>query len=133
MQHFTLTPCLACLTVSATLLLAFSEPAAGQDWPVLGRNSTRNAVIPEGNGPMDWDVISGRNIKWRVSLGSETYAAPVVAGGQVYIGTNNGAGYLERFPSLIPIRDSFGSIRILVKILNRPCIELYRPSPFMTD
>ena len=103
MHPFTLTPSRACLAVSATLLLAFSEPVAGQDWPVLGRSSTRNAVVPEANGPMDWDVISGRNIKWRVSLGSETYASPVVAGGRVYIGTNNGAGYLERYPSSVDL------------------------------
>jgi outer membrane protein assembly factor BamB len=72
--------------------------AAAADWPVFGRDATRNAVVPHGDPPTDWDVTNGRNIKWKVQLGSQTIAAPVVAGGHVYIGTNNGAGYLERYP-----------------------------------
>ncbi len=99
MRFFTLPFWLYLLIESVCLIPVFSALAAGQDWPVFGRDATRNAVVPDGNGPMDWDVTSGRNIKWKVSLGSETYASPVVAGGQVYVGTNNGAGYLERYPS----------------------------------
>ena len=33
---------------------------------------------------------TGRNIKWSAELGTETHSTPVVAGGRVYIGTNNG-------------------------------------------
>jgi outer membrane protein assembly factor BamB len=31
------------------------------------------------------------NIVWKVKVGTETYSSPVVAGGKVFIGTNNGA------------------------------------------
>jgi outer membrane protein assembly factor BamB len=37
----------------------------------------------------EFDVETGRNVAWTARLGSETYASPVVAGGRVYIGTNN--------------------------------------------
>jgi len=103
MHCFTLLRFLSGFAVSACLLLVFFGSAAGQDWPSFGRSATRNAVIADGKGPTEWDVASGLNIKWRVSLGSETFAAPVVAGGRVYIGTNNGAGYLERYPNSVDL------------------------------
>lgn len=40
--------------------------------------------------PTMWDVGSGQNIKWSVPLGTLTFGSPVVAGGKVYVGTNNG-------------------------------------------
>jgi outer membrane protein assembly factor BamB len=37
----------------------------------------------------DFDPDTGRNVKWVVDLGSETWATPIVAQGRVFIGTNN--------------------------------------------
>lgn len=59
------------------------------DWPMFGRDPTRNAVSPEKNAPIDWDIKTGRNIKWKAKIGSYTFGAPVVANGLVWIGTNN--------------------------------------------
>jgi outer membrane protein assembly factor BamB len=39
--------------------------------------------------PEDWDIKSGKNIKWAVELGSQAYGNPVVAEGRVLVGTNN--------------------------------------------
>jgi outer membrane protein assembly factor BamB len=36
-----------------------------------------------------WDPEKGVNIRWVADLGSETYGGPVVAGGKVFVGTNN--------------------------------------------
>jgi outer membrane protein assembly factor BamB len=47
------------------------------------------AATPGGNPPVDWDPATGRNIVWSVELGHETYGKPVVAGGAVYVGTDN--------------------------------------------
>ncbi|MDZ4848537.1 MAG: PQQ-binding-like beta-propeller repeat protein [Pirellulaceae bacterium] len=93
----------AYLAVVVVLHQACSILAADTDWPVFGRDATRNAVVPEGIAPTAWDVTTGRNIKWKVKLGYETYAAPVISDGQVYIGTNNGAAYLERYPATIDL------------------------------
>jgi outer membrane protein assembly factor BamB len=69
------------------------------DWPQWGGTTKRNNT-PEGEGmPTTWDVSTGENIRWSMPLGSETYGNPVIANGQVYVGTNNGAAYLDRFPS----------------------------------
>ena len=43
--------------------------------------------------PAEWDVQSGRNVRWVAALGSQTYGNPVVAGGRVFVGTNNEALY----------------------------------------
>ena len=45
-----------------------------------------------------WLGEGAENIKWVAQLGSHTYGNPVIADGRVYVGTNNSAGYLKRFP-----------------------------------
>lgn len=64
--------------------------AAGEDTPAMyGNTPSRNMVSAETGLPSEWDVDSGKNIKWKAKLGSQTYAGPVVADGRVYVGTNN--------------------------------------------
>ncbi len=70
--------------------LQASEPGTG-DWPMWGGTSDRNMVSAATGLPADWDVKSGRNIKWVAELGSQSYGNPVVAGGMVFVGTNNEA------------------------------------------
>jgi outer membrane protein assembly factor BamB len=47
-------------------------------------------VSDERGLPDSFDPHTGSNILWSAELGTETHATPVVAGGRVYIGTNNG-------------------------------------------
>jgi hypothetical protein len=47
-------------------------------------------VSNEKGLPDSFDAKTGRNIKWVAKLGTETHSTPIVAGGRVYIGTNNG-------------------------------------------
>jgi outer membrane protein assembly factor BamB/HEAT repeat protein len=51
---------------------------------------TPEAAEGKGSPPEDWDIKTGRNIAWSVGLGSETFGRPVVSGGVVYVGTDNG-------------------------------------------
>jgi outer membrane protein assembly factor BamB/HEAT repeat protein len=46
-------------------------------------------VAPTGNPPVDWNTTTRRNVVWSVELGNEVYGSPVVAGGVVYVGTDN--------------------------------------------
>jgi outer membrane protein assembly factor BamB len=64
--------------------------AAAADRPQWGERYSRNMVSPETGLPDGFDPATGRNIKWAVRLGTETHGTPVVAGGKVLIGTNNG-------------------------------------------
>ena len=59
------------------------------DWPMLGGSSDRRMVSAIEDLPVEWDVGSGSNIRWVATLGSQTYASPVISGGKVFIGTNN--------------------------------------------
>jgi outer membrane protein assembly factor BamB len=62
----------------------------------------RNAVSLAHNLPIDWNVETGRNVRWSARLGDQTFGSPVVAGGRVFVGTDNGS---PRDPS---IRDPRG-------------------------
>ncbi len=65
--------------------------------PVLSDLAAAASIVPQlpttvsqaGNPPVDWDVVTGRNIRWWVELGNETFGRPVVAGDVVYVGTDN--------------------------------------------
>ena len=73
------------------------------DWPQWGGWSHKNNTPDGENIPTVWDIDSGENILWKAALGSQTYGNPVVANGHVYVGTNNNAGYLERYPATIDL------------------------------
>ena len=76
------------LSVVAVSLLTATIHA--KDQPQWGEAWSRNMVSAETRLPDSFDPKSGRNIKWAAKLGTETHSSPVVAGGRVYIGTNNG-------------------------------------------
>jgi outer membrane protein assembly factor BamB len=75
---------LACVAgvVFVTGLLAADQPQWGQAW-------TRNMVSEERGLPDSFDLETGRNIQWVAPLGTQTHGTPIVAGGRVFIGTNN--------------------------------------------
>lgn len=61
------------------------------DWPMWGGSPDRNMVSDATGLPTDWDVKTGKNVKWVAALGSQSYGNPVVANGVVLVGTNNEA------------------------------------------
>ena len=63
--------------------------AAGR--PQWGELHTRNMVSPETGLPDDFDLETGRNVKWSAPLGNNGYGSPVIADGLVFIGANNEA------------------------------------------
>ena len=85
--------------------------ARAADWPQWGGSPGRNNVADAKGIPVEWNVgrfhrktgrwldDSAQNILWVARLGSESYGTPVVAGEKVFCATNNGAGYLRRYPA----------------------------------
>ena len=69
--------------------LAFLRVHAA-DQPQWGEAWTRNMVSNETGLPATFDPASKANICWTAKLGTETHSTPVISGGRVYIGTNNG-------------------------------------------
>ena len=68
---------------------ASNATVAGEDWPMWGGTPERNMISSIKGLPSTWDVAKKTNVKWVATLGSQSYGNPVVAGGQVYAGTNN--------------------------------------------
>ena len=99
-------------TVSAALSVATAE--AG-DWSQWGGSAARNNTADTKNMPTEWitgdfDADTGvwkpatsKNILWAAPLGSQSYGNPVVAGGKAFVGSNNGKGYLKRYPAAIDL------------------------------
>jgi outer membrane protein assembly factor BamB len=90
--------------VVAGLVLSFqifSSQAGAEDWPMLGRDASRNALSPEKNPPLDWKVpvpaspawknrpaqeaVGGVNVRWSAEAGTACYATPVIHRGMVWI------------------------------------------------
>jgi outer membrane protein assembly factor BamB len=81
------------------------------DWNQWGGTPVRNNVSDATNVPSTWtpgdfDATTGmwkpetsENVAWVAELGSQSYGNPVVAGGKAYVGTNNGKGWLKRYPA----------------------------------
>jgi hypothetical protein len=85
-----LSACAAVLSCALAIgpRLSASDPGTG-DWPMWGGTPDRNMVSAMKGLPTEWDVKTRKNIKWVAELGSQSYGNPVVAGGMVFVGTNN--------------------------------------------
>ncbi len=66
------------------------EKTTKGDWPSFGGTPQRNFVnLHDKDIVDDWNVGQKRNIKWAADVGSRAYGGPTVAGGKVFVGTNN--------------------------------------------
>src|SRR3990172_470173 len=83
------------------LTFVLTTPTLAGDWPEWGRTASRNMESPEKGITVDFapgeqmdnseeiDMATTKNVKWVVKLGSQAYGNTTVAGGRVFIGTNN--------------------------------------------
>ena len=78
------------LMVLSLVALASNASVLADDQPQWGKAWSRNMVSAERGLPDSFDPKTGQNIKWAAKLGTETHSTPIIAGGRVYIGTNNG-------------------------------------------
>src|SRR5882672_37592 len=79
---------LAAFFLTPSRNVSASDPGSG-DWPMWGGTPDRNMISNMKGLPETWDINKKTNVKWVAALGSQSYGNPVVAGGQVYVGTNN--------------------------------------------
>jgi len=84
------TTALALGVLAAAAAARASDPGTGE-WPMWGGAPDRNMVAAMKGLPLRWDVATRKNVKWVAALGSQSYGNPVVAGGKVFVGTNNEA------------------------------------------
>ncbi len=72
-------------------------------WPTWGGTSHRNNVSSAKNLPAQWDTKKGENVRWTAQLGSVVFGGVVVSGDRIFVGTNNGAGLVKRFPNSVDL------------------------------
>jgi len=70
------------------ICIALLGPLAvrADDWPMYGGRPDRNRVSNEKGLPVKIDASM---VKWSADIGKQTYGNPTIAGGRVFIGTNN--------------------------------------------
>ncbi len=80
---------------------AFPTFAITQDWPSWGGGNSRNMAASATGITMqidpgkrvkrseEIDLATTQGLKWVEKLGSQTYGTPTIAGGKVFVGTNN--------------------------------------------
>lgn len=106
---------LVLLNVSARGRAAQPGAESNDAWLQWGGSSTRNNVSDAKELAAEWNVgefddatgqwqhQTAEHIQWVARLGSESYGSPVIAGGKVFCATNNGAGYLKRYPASVDL------------------------------
>jgi len=79
------------LTLAVFCLLSSGAATAAPDDHVAmyGGTPARNMTSDETGLPGEWDLGTGDNVLWQQDLGSQSYGGPVVAGGKIFVGTNN--------------------------------------------
>jgi len=85
--------------VGIALCAVLCASASAADWPQWCGRYDKNLVSDVRGVPTDFDVgetrrgktarESSANVLWSAKLGSQTYGGPVVAGGRIFVGTNN--------------------------------------------
>ncbi len=91
-------------------LMGLATVASGEDWPMWGKDATRNMAAPnEKNLATDFypgdfigasdeiDESTTKNIKWIAKLGSQSYGNVTVKDGRVFVGTNNDTPRQEKY------------------------------------
>lgn len=81
------------VALSLFLAVACLLPAADKADGIGGVPPDRNNVnLVVKNLPTEWSVAKGKhqNVKWVAEVGTRGYVAPAIAGGKIYVATNNG-------------------------------------------
>ncbi len=101
------------------------DDPGGRAWHMYGGTPGRNMVnTVERNLPATWETPDskdkqGKNVKWAVELGSQSYGNPVVYGARIFLGTNNGGlrnprdGKKPAMPGEDPVPEDKGIVMCL--------------------
>jgi outer membrane protein assembly factor BamB len=94
---------------TALIIACLAGYSRAADQPQWGQRDSRNMVSAEKGLPETFDpgarnksggidLPAGSGVRWVARLGNNSYGSPIVAGGLVYVGTNNDAPRDPRLP-----------------------------------
>jgi outer membrane protein assembly factor BamB len=67
-------------------LLLLAAPLYAQHWPSF-RGDNATGVAASGRPPVEWDIPTSRNVRWRVPIPGLAHSSPIVWGSRVYLTT----------------------------------------------
>ena len=77
-------PSLIELFVTAGLSALLALPASAQNWPSF-RGPFARGIADQQDLPADWDIKTGRNIRWKTAIPGQGHSSPVVWGDRVFV------------------------------------------------
>ncbi len=77
-------PHLIQLFVAIGLSGVVAAPAIAQNWPSF-RGPFARGVADQQELPADWDVKTGRNIRWKASIPGQGHSSPVIWGDRLFL------------------------------------------------
>jgi hypothetical protein len=88
------------LLLSLALFTSSTSCLFAADWPMWGRDGSRNMVSDEKGITFDFspgemgddevvDMKTTKNVKWVAKLGSQAYGNVTIGNNRVFVGTNN--------------------------------------------
>lgn len=95
------TSSIAAAVAASCVAMGLATEGRGGDWPMWGGSNSRNMVADAKDIPIEIeagefkagteevDMATTKNILWAAKLGSQSYGTPTIAGGRVFVGTNN--------------------------------------------
>jgi outer membrane protein assembly factor BamB len=66
--------------------LALASSVLAQNWPQF-RGPAATGIVEGKNTPVQWDVASGKNIRWKTPIPGIAVSSPIVWGGKVFVTT----------------------------------------------
>ena len=72
--------------IAACFFLVSSLAAFGQEWPSF-RGPGARGVADGQDLPADWDVKTGRNVRWKTAVPGVGHSSPVVWGDRIFLTT----------------------------------------------
>ena len=86
----------------AALVLLGGQPAHGDnDWPQF-RGPTGLGYTDQKNLPVEWDLKTGKNVRWKSALVGQGHASPIVSGGRLFVCTARWFESVKQREKVIP-------------------------------
>ena len=70
--------------VALNLWGLLATPVVAQNWPSF-RGPFARGVADQQNLPDEWDLKTGRNIRWTTSIAGQGHSSPVVWGDKLFV------------------------------------------------
>lgn len=82
------------LPLAILLLTLMGQPCVAVDWPQY-RGPQAGGVDTNQSLPTEWNLASGKNVRWQTPIAGLAHAAPIVFGDRIYVATVVGPGKAE--------------------------------------